>query len=608
MTIGSSLALLVITYDMNSTIAHAAEFVAAHRIRVVLVALAVLYGGYAVYGALTVSGDVPRYQTAFAAKETLIVSVSGTGQVSASNQIDLKPKASGDVISVPVIQGQLLAAGQVIAILDAREAQRSVRDAEANLESARIAYEKLLQPADELSLTQSEHALARARESRAAAEADLVKDYEDGFNSIANAFLDLPGVIQGLYDVLFVVGSEMGNQQALDFYASTAERYDARAPLYRTDAYAKYNAAKASYDAAFTAYKNANRFSDRGTIEDLVSRSYDATLATAEAVKSANNLIQFYQDRLTEKNLKPINAATAHLVSLNTYTGKTNTHLTALLSGKTTIVDDKVAIVNAERAIVEQTQSLAKLKAGADALDIRSSQLSVTQRENALQDAKEKLADYTVRAPFSGVLATLSVKRGDAVTSGTALAKMITTQQHAVIQLNEVDVAKVKVGQKATLSFDAVEDLALVGKVSEVAAIGTVTQGVVSYDVIVGFDAEDERVKPGMSVSAAIVTDVKTDILAVPSSAVKSDGTTQYVEVFAPMLADSESAQGAPSATVPSRKTVATGASNDTMIEIVAGLSESDQVVVRTISANTSASTQAAPSLFGGGGGIRMIR
>ena len=70
--------------------------------------------------------------------------------------------------------------------------------------------------------------------------------------------------------------------------------------------------------------------------------------------------------------------------------------------------------------------------------------------------------------------------------------------------MNEVDAAKISVGNKTTLTFDATEDLTLTGKVAQIDTIGTVEQGVVSYKVKIAFDTQDERIKPGMTANASI--------------------------------------------------------------------------------------------------------
>jgi hypothetical protein len=199
----------------------------------------------------------------------------------------------------------------------------------------------------------------------------------------------------------------------------------------------------------------------------------------------------------------------------------------------------------------------------------------------------------------------MNVKKGDSVTGGTAAATLVTAQKIAELSLNEVDAAKVKPGQKATLGFDAVEGLSIAGAVSDIDTIGTVSQGVVTYVVKIGLDTEDGRVKPGMSVSAAIIIDVKQDVLTVPSSAVKTQGNASYVELFDAPLPQANGTQGSLSAVLPRRQDVEIGLSSDTETEIISGVKEGDEVVSRTITAKTA--TAAAPSLFGGGGGARGL-
>lgn len=583
-------------------------YVVAHKIIASVLALVVVWGVYAGYGKLTSTAGETRYVVAQAEKGTLVASLTGSGQVSAENQIDIKSRASGDVSYVRVLNGQSVKAGALIAELDASDAQKAVRDAEANLESAQLSLQKLTLPPDELSITQSQNALLRAQQAKENAQADLKTAYDDGFNSVTNAFLDLPSVMSGLHDVLFTLSSSLGgaNVQNIDFYGSVAGLYSDRADIYRTDAYDKYQIALTKYNKNFEDYKSISRTSDPATVEAIVAQTYDTTKALADAVKSANNLIQFYEDQLTQHNLKYLPYADTQLSILNGFTSKTNSHLSILLGVGNTLKSSKDTITNADLTITEDTQSLEKLKAGATAIDIASSQLSVKQRENALADAKEKLADYYIHAPFDGTIANVGVKTTDSVSSGTSVATLVTKRKIAEVALNEVDVAKVKVGQKATLTFDAVDGLTITGDVSDIDTIGTVTQGVVTYNVKISFDTQDERIKPGMSVSAAIITLVKQDVVLVPNSAVKSRGDTHYVEVFDTPIVSRNAAQGVIPPNPPREQTVEIGASNDTSTEITSGLSGGEEIVTRTITPTST--TAAAPSLIGGGrvGGVRL--
>ena len=568
----------------------------------------VLIGGYWTYSSLASTSSDSRYVLAVVQKATIIASVTGSGQVSVSNQVDLKPKASGDVVYIGVAEGQQVKAGTLLVQLDARDAQKNVRDAQVNLDSARLALQKLQQPADQLTITQSENNLARAEESKQTNQNSLTKSFEDGFNTVSNTFLDLPNVMTGIQNILYVnsQGLSASGQWNIDYYAGETAKYDDQASVYKDDTNAKYQAARTAYDQNFQDYKSISRSSDSVTIENLIDETYQTAKLISDAIKSANNLIQFYKDKITEHNFKPATLADTHLASLNGYTGQMNSHLTDLLSATTAIKNDKDALVNADRTITEDTESLAKLKSGADPLDIQSSQLNLKQRQNALLDAQETLANYFVRAPFDGTIAKLNVKKSDSITSGTAIVTLITQQKIAQISLNEIDVAKIKVGQKVTLTFDAVDGLSITGAVAQIDAIGTVSQGVVTYNVQCTFDTQDDRIKPGMSVSAAIITDVKTDVLAVPNSAIKSQGGNTYVEIFdqTPAGANAQGGQGFASVVPPRQQAIEAGLADDTQTEIISGLKEGDQIVIRTIT-NQAKTTASAPSLLGTLGGNR---
>jgi len=572
------------TAVFQSILRRTKRHVIGHKIASGVVAVLLVTGGYFGYRSLAGDDGEIRYVLAAAERGTLVVSVSGSGQVSSSNQVDVKPKASGDIIAVAVENGGEVRAGALLLQLDARNAQKAVRDAETNLESVRIALRKLEQPADTLSLLQAENSLTQSRN-------DLAKAYEDGFNAVSDAFLDLPTIMTGLNDILFSnTLSSTGGQWNIDAYMNAVLSYDERARQYRDDALAKYQAARAAYDKNFERYKATSRLAGEAQIEALVDETYATTKAVAEAVKSTTNLIQFYKDRLAERTLKPSAVADTHLASLGTYTGDANAHLSGLLSIRDSIPSTK-------RAIAERAEALEDLKRGADPLDLESSRLTVKQRENALLDARENLANYSVRAPFDGIVAKVNAKKGDSASSGTAVVTLIAKQRLAEIALNEVDVAKAKVGQKVTLTFDAVEGLSITGEVAEIDAIGTVTQGVVTYTVKIALDTQDERIKPGMSVSAAIVTDAKQDVLMVPNSAVKQQNDTAYVEITA-----SENQ-------TPQRQTVQVGLSNDTMTEIISGLNEGDRIVTQTITQTTTQNQPQQntgiriPGITGGGGG-----
>lgn len=509
----------------------------------------------------------------------LSVSVSGSGQISASTQMDVKPKASGDLIYVGVSNGQYVKAGTLIAQIDSTDAEKAVRDAEVSLESAKITLEKLKGPEG-----------LKTPRNKEQAEQDLSRAYDDGFNTVSNAFLKLPSVITGLQSVLFNSDRALGggSQTNIDYFAGSVVAYDENVLKYKEDALNKYQQARKEYDQNFIDYKSVGRFDDLSKIESIVNETYNTTKTIADAVKSANNLLQFHSDKLVEHNLRPQTLVDTYLSSLSTYTGDTNTHLLNLLNIQNTIKSSKDAVLNSD-------------------LDLRSQDLTVKQKQNALLDAKSQLKDYYVRAPFDGTVANISLKKYDSVSSATVIAKLLTQKKIATISLNEVDVSKIKIDQDVVLTFDAISDLSVKGKVSDIDSIGTVSQGVVTYNVQIAFESDDSRIKPGMSVSASIITETKNSVLMIPNGAIKTRGNNiSYVENFLTVIDEKTARTGYLSTAKPSQVVIKTGLSNDSFTEVIEGLKDGDQIVLRaTIVTGTTAvvanSQTRTPSLFGSG-------
>jgi len=572
-----------------STIKNIFTWALAHKIVSAVIVVAILSCGYWAYATLTSSDGGTRYILGTVEKNTIIASVSASGQVSASNQLEIQAKASGEIISINVSPSQKVVAGALIAVLDPSAAKKAVRDAEVNLESAKLSLEKLKRPADNLSLIQAENALAQAT-------SNVDKAYDDGFNSVANAFLDFPSVMTDLEDILYGddVNSSQGNISA---YTDMVDSYDEDVYKFNDDAVAKYQKARQAFDATFLKYRSLSRSSDRADVESLIAETYDTTKIIADSVKSTHDFLGFVEDELTKRNFIVIPILTTHLTLLDEYTGDTNGHLLTLLGIKDTIITSKYSIS-------EKTESLAELKTGSDEIDIKSSELTLKQRENALTDAKNALADYYVRAPFAGTIASIGAKKYDNAGSGTAIATLITNQKIAELSLNEVDAAKVSIGDKATLTFDAIEGLTLTGEVAEIDAIGTVTQGVVSYTVKIGFDSQDERIKSGMTANASIQIDVRQDVLVIQSSAVKTQNGINYVQIFNPALPSINGTQGVVSNITPQQVEVTIGISDDTNVEILSGLEEGQQIVTRIITGsattNTTSTNNARSGSFGG--------
>ncbi len=280
------------------------------------------------------------------------------------------------------------------------------------------------------------------------------------------------------------------------------------------------------------------------------------------------------------------------------FPAKTTYGLTWTINLPNTAANNYLSNYNAYQSALE-TQTENNAANGVTNISLQTKELAVTQAQNAVTDAEDTLAEYYVTAPFTGTLASIPVVVGQQVSSGTTLGTVITNQEEAVIPLNEVDAANVTLGQKATMTFDAISNLTMTGKVVEVDTIGTVSQGVVNYNVKIAFDTEDPRIKSGMSVSATIATQVAQDVLIVPSTAIKGSGDSEYV------LTATSATDPAP-VQVP----VTTGISDDANTQVLSGLTAGQQVVTRTVtSTSAKPAATATPSILSslGGGSTRGL-
>ena len=536
------------------------KYIIVHKVISTVAAIVLILSGY---GATKIfgGGAETQYVLGRAEKGAIISSVTGSGQVSASNEISLKSKVGGDIVYLGAVSGDRVKTGDLLIKIDDKNALLS-------LESAKIALEKLTNP-DPLTLIQRKNALIVAEDA-------LVRSYDDGFSAVSSTFVNLPDIMTGLKDLF---SSQSGYLSYLNAgnLSDTARSYKDRAGI-------SYAAAQNKYDTTIVRYNSVTRRSSTTSVLVLITDTYDTVKILAEALKDAASAVGFIKDQQSSQNQS---AALNAQSNLNSWTSRVNAQLLNLLSIKNTIE-------NAKNTLLESKQSLSDAEAGARPLDIQAQRLAVEQQQNNYDQ-------YFIRASFAGRV-QIDVKNNESVGSGAVLGTLITEQKMATVSLNEIDVAPVKIGQKATLTFDAISGLSITGVVTEIDLVGTINQGVVTYNVKIAFDTQDNTVKSGMSVSTAIITNVKQDILVVPNSAVKTRGNSHYVEIFDQKSPPVVPGQTITSKTPPRQQRVEVGVSNDTSTEIISGLNEGEVIVTRTVT-SAAQKTSSAPSFFGTGGG-----
>ena len=542
------------------------DLVYKHKFISFIVLIALIAGGYYGYGAVFTKKAGTTYVTSTVANGTITTSVSGSGQVAASNTINLQFQASGTLIYLPVQNGQTVSKGQLIAELDTTNAQESITNDESQLQSAQISLQRL-EGASTLTVPQNKQDAIDT----------LNQDYQSSYNTVSSVFTDLPTIMTDLQTIVY--GNTFNNQQQnIDFYTDSTQTYDPTATTFKTSLVKSYTTALSEYTKNFNDYKSTSRYSSNTDIDSIVSETYSTTKDIAQAIKDTNNLIQFYENTFSNYDFKVNPQAAAQLTLVNSDSAKTDSDISGLLSIQNTIIKDNEAVTNS-------------------GLDLQSAQLSVQNAQNSLANDKANLANYYIYAPFNGTLGKLSLQVGDQVGSGTSVATEVTTQDICTIPLNEVDAAKVQPGQKVVLTFNALPDLSVAGQVATIDPIGTVSSGVVTYNVQISFDTQDARVKPGMSINANVITAVAQNVLVIPNSAIKTQGNIKYVQVLV---------NGAPQ-----QKAVTVGLVNDTNSQILTGLNAGDKVITQTINASAT-STTATPASgsavripgVGGGGGF----
>lgn len=236
-------------------------------------------------------------------------------------------------------------------------------------------------------------------------------------------------------------------------------------------------------------------------------------------------------------------------------------------------------------------------------------QNTIKQSRAALESSRlsYQLAGAIVYAPISGIVSAISLTPGmilnptsDSSNSSNIENKIAIVKTGATpaitVSLTEIDVPKVKVGNKVTVTFDALPNKTFTGKIIAIDTAGTVSSNVVNYPTTIQLDSEAPGVLSNMSATANIITDFKDNVLIVPSTAIQIQNDSVTVRV----MANGGQVEIRP---------VTVGLQSDTEAEIISGINEGDEVVTAVITASTATTNSTGSSPFGGfGGGNRIFQ
>ena len=534
----------------------------------------------------------------------IVASVAGTGAIAAAQTLDLPFQTNGTVTEVLVKEGDLVQAGQVLARLDDRDLRLQVSSAQASLQSAQAR----LAQAQQGNATPEDLAASKASLANAQANLQKARTGNSTAADIASAEAQLRSA-QAKLDALKNPSpanrsaAQLRVQQAqndLDSTRTSASAAKTNAELNMrqdadslTKAQASYATAKQNWEyvqetgADPANPKTTNPTTGKSTknkLNDVQKRQYYDTFVQAEATmhsaEQALTAAQVSYDKARQDEVTQVQRAEAtladaqqqldalmnpsanHLAEAQASVDQARANLQKQRQGGTS------ADIAAAQANVDQANAnLAKLTAPATATDLQVQQAAVAQAEQALAQAKLKLENATLKAPFAGIVTSVPIVPGSSASASVAAVTLIDRRTlHVDMSLSENDVAQVQTGQPVTLTIDALRDWTAQGTVSYIAPAATTTNGVVTYPVRVSFPDTDARVKVGMTANISIVTATKDNVLLVPNTALLPNGAGHAVQV--------------PNANGGTREVVVqTGLTDGTQTEIVGGLQAGDRVI-----------------------------
>ena len=470
--------------------------------------------------------DVSYVQTT-PEKRDLSNSLSGTGTLNPANTYNVKSLVAGKVLTSTIEEGDIVEEGTVLYTVDSSDATTKAEQASITLQQAQRSYDKTV-----------DRQYVRAEVAGVVATLKVAKGDE---------------VTSGQEVAVIRDSSKMVLQ--LEFPAADA--------------------------AAFSVGQSAEVTLD-GTFETLTGT---VTAVTGTDALSTGNLLT-RTVTITVRNsggLTTAQAATATINGVSCIAAKCFEYqaertLTTLTAGTVTAINvQEGGAVNKDDIVLQIS--------GEDLTEaIQSAAETLRSAELNMDNLQEAMNNYTVTSPISGTIIEKNVKAGDALTAGADLCTIYDLSYLVmVINVDELQVSNVSVGQSVQVTADAVPDKTYTGTVTRVSMKGSSNGGTTTYPVTVRID-ETEGLRPGMNANAEIVIAEAGNALAVPNAAIVRGG---YVLV----TKDSPSAANAdPDMTAPEGYVyvpVKIGVSDDDYTQIISGVTGNDTVAYDPSSVST---------------------
>jgi HlyD family secretion protein len=526
----------------------------------------------------------------------LTLGVSATGQVEPRLQAELAfPAAGGPVAEVLVVEGDAVEAGAPLIVLDSRQLAAARDAAAANLAVAEADLQALQEGATPEQIAEAQAQVEAAAGSLTQTQGSVTQaDIAAARAALDEARARLAELEAGpRSDERTRAASALDEARAeLDRQRSALAAAKEQARLSVESAANAVRNAQSAYSTAYWDLEHVKAYgSDPRTGRSLnASQKQDVQVAFDQAARALADAEAALKQAQTDYETAVQNELSG-LATAEARVRSAQSDLDALLAGAD--ADDLAAAraqlaraeadlarltgaeragsVAAQQANLEAARArLGQLTADPTTSDLARAEARVAQARAQLDEAQVRLDDATLRAPFAGVVAAVSVAPGEAVDA--APVALIDVSRYLVkVTVDEVDIGRVDVGQPVEVLIDALGE-ALPGKVLRLEPLPQSDSSVTAYLVTVEIEPAARGLKPGMTASATIVVESRAGVLSVPAAAVRGDGATAVVSV---------AVAGADGQGAVEERTVEAGLRTGERVEILSGLAEGDEVVIQ---------------------------
>ncbi len=458
----------------------------------------------------------------------LVQELFETGSIEKGEDVSVSFKESGRMESVYVKEGQKIKRGDVVAVIDKRDLNISLREAEAALSSLQAVLDGVLNPIKKEDVDFYEARVSSAKTALKVAEDGLREQEKISKEEQRTAHQNTPTLLGSVYQKIKDIEIDIV-RIARDYFSSmvTAETTSGR----RSRDIIKRSTLK------IEEYKNLALRSDVG-FDEKNSALKEVEIELKVIMKEIDNLISvaesnFYKDQFLKVDVdllrlyrSTINGILGEVVihtgSLSAISVKINADLTRTEGG----------VASAKSALSETERGLLQIKADPRLSDVKAREADIKQARARIELLKNRIADTTLVSPVSGVVSKVLARGGEVVLGGSPVIIVSPEEEMQIaIEVYEGDIAKVKVGDKVSAKFVAFPNEEFEGEVVFINPTGKIIDGVIYFSIKIILDNYPVNTLSQMTVDVTIKTAEKNDVLLIPERvAYKRDGK-EFVQI-----------------------------------------------------------------------------